>query len=430
MFKTYEIEYGGKPFVMEFGKMAKQTGGSCTVRYGETVVLVTACRAPKASIGVDFMPLTANYQEMTYAAGKIPGGFFKREGRPTEREVLCSRLIDRPIRPLFVDGYSHETQVVATVMSLDSEHPAEVAAMIGASVALGISDIPFCGPIACIRVGRIDGKFVANPSMSEFAGSDIDLLVAGSEGSIAMVEGGAEGASEADMVAALMFAQEAMKPMIELQKTIIAELGKDKLVIEPPKVDEDLKAKVKEISEAGLTEALNIPTKMERYARVAEVKAELIAALGEDYADREKEAKGLFGGLKSDIMRKTIISEKVRVDGRDPVTVRDITCEVGMLPRAHGSALFTRGETQAMVVTTLGTSDDEQRIDALLGWEYKSFMLHYNFPPWSVGEVRFLRGPGRREIGHGALAERAVVKVMPGEDAEFPYTMRVVSEIL
>ena len=430
MGKQYEVDYGGKPLSVEIGKMARQAHGSCTIRYGDTVVLVTACRAKDASVGLDFMPLTVNYVEMTYAAGKIPGGFFKREGRPGEKEVRCSRLIDRPLRPLFKDGYAHETQVIATVMSADKENDPEIIATIGASIALGISDIPFEGPIAAVRVGRLDGKLVCNPTLAEQKEIDIDLLVAASSSGIIMVEGGALFASEDELVGALDFAQDAIKGVLELQEKIRSECGDEKLVVTPPEVDAALVSRVKEVAEGKLASALKVPDKLERYAKLDQVKKEVVEALTPEFEDREKEIKGSFGELKYNIMRGTVIREKTRVDGRDPRTVRDITCDIGLLPRTHGSALFTRGETQAMVVTTLGTSDDEQRIDALAGWEYKSFMLHYNFPPFSVGEVKFMRSPGRREIGHGALAERAILKTLDTENGEFPYTIRVVSDIL
>ncbi len=431
MKKEFEIDFGGRPLKIETGRMAKQAHGSCTLTYGDTVVLVTACRQDDAKTGVDFMPLTVNYMEMTYAAGKIPGGFFKREGRPTEKEVLGSRLIDRPLRPLFPDGYSNETQVVATVMSLDPANDPEVVAIVGASLSLGLSDIPFNGPVAGVRVGRIDGEFICNPSLTQQQESDINLLVAASEGGIIMVEGGADFVSEDVLVDALEFAQATMNPIMELQKAITAELGKQKLTVTAPVKDEAIAARVAEVGTAKLEEALSIATKMERYARLSEVKHEIVAELAPEFEDREGEIKDAIGGLKGSLMREAILAEGRRVDGRDPKTVREITCEIGVLPRTHGSALFTRGETQAMVVTTLGTRDDEQKIDSLLGWEYKKFMLHYNFPPYSVGEARFLRGPGRREVGHGALAERSLRNVMPhGEDDDFPYTVRVVSDIL
>ena len=430
MVKVYEIDYAGRPFRIEVGKMARQANGSCTVRYGDTVVLVTACRAPRPTAGLDFVPLTVNYMEMTYAAGKIPGGFFKREGRPSEREVLCSRLIDRPLRPLFKEGYNYETQIVATVLSVDQENDPEIAATIGASVALGISDIPFDGPIASVRIGMIDGSLVCNPGLSSQRQSPIDLLVAGGGAGIIMVEGGAKGASEDTMISALTFAQENLKGVLELQKRIIEECGEKKLAVEAIKADTALVETVKGMCAGKLKEALSITTKIERYGRIDEIKEELLLALAPDSEEKEKEILSILEDMRYAFMRKGILEEGMRVDGRGPKDIREISCEVGLLPRTHGSALFTRGETQAMVVTTLGTSEDEQKIDALSGWEYKTFMLHYNFPPFSVGEVKFLRGPGRREIGHGALAERGVSKILPEGDVAFPYTIRVVSDIL
>ncbi|MBW7956786.1 MAG: polyribonucleotide nucleotidyltransferase [Deltaproteobacteria bacterium] len=424
----YETTYAGRPLTIETGRMARQAHGSCTVRYGDTVVLVTACRNDAPAAGVDFMPLTVNYMEMTYAAGKIPGGFFKREGRPSEKEVLGSRLIDRPLRPLFPEGYYNETQIIATVLSVEQENEPEIAAMIGASAALGISDIPFGGPIAGIRVGYINGELVANPSLKQQKESQIDLLVAGTDGSIIMVEAGAKFASEDLLVKALAFAQSEMRGVIDLQKRMASELGKPKLAVKPAGADPELEAKVKELAAGRLKEALRIPVKQERYAAAGAIKDETKAALAEAFPGREKEIDSIYGDLKYYLMREMVVSEGKRVDGRGSRDIRPITCEVGLLPRTHGSALFTRGETQAMVVTTLGTSEDEQKIDALSGWEYKTFMLHYNFPPFSVGEVKILRGPGRREIGHGALAERAVNKILPQEG--FPYTIRVVSDIL
>jgi len=430
MANTYETELAGRKLTIEIGKMARQAHGSCTVRYGDTVVLVTACRADRASEGLDFMPLTVNYTEMTYAAGKIPGGFFKREGRPSEKEVLTSRLIDRPLRPLFADGYYHETQVIATVMSADPENDPELAAALGASVALGISDIPFEGPIAAVRVGSVDGKLLCNPSIAQQKEGELDLIVAGSEGSIIMVEGGARFKSEEYLLDALAFAEENIAGLIDLQKKIIAEVGQPKMEVQPPEIDPAIKGRVAELAADRLKEALTIPVKQDRYAALSAVKRETVEALSAEFEGREGEISHVIGDLKYSMMREMIIGEGRRVDGRGPKDIRDISCEVGLLPRAHGSALFTRGETQAMVVTTLGTSEDEQKIDALSGWEYKSFMLHYNFPPFCVGEVKFLRSPGRREIGHGALAERAVKKVLPGAEAGFPYTIRVVSDVL
>ena len=425
----YEVDFGGRPISIEIGKMARQANGSVTVRYGDTVVLVTACAAKEAAEDVDFLPLTVNYMEMTYAAGKIPGGFFKREGRPSEREVLCSRLIDRPLRPLFPEGYFNETQVIATVLSLDPENNPEIAAMVGASTALMISDVPFNIPIAGVRVGRVNGEFVCNPTNKQQKESDIDLIVAGSKDAIIMVEGGAKMVSEDDLLDAMMFAGKSMQGVIKLQEKIVTETGKPKKTIPSIKADEELAAKVIGFADSKIRAALNIPSKQERYQRLSDISKELIESLKPNYKDREDEVTKLFEDLKYRILRESVLTTNTRIDGRGLADIRQITCEVGLLPRTHGSALFTRGETQAMVATTLGTSEDEQKIDALSGWEYKTFMLHYNFPPFSVGEVKMLRGPGRREIGHGALAERAVTKVLPEAEA-FPYTIRVVSDIL
>lgn len=425
----YEVDFGGRPISIEIGKMARQANGSVTVRYGDTVVLVTACAAKEAAEDVDFLPLTVNYMEMTYAAGKIPGGFFKREGRPSEREVLCSRLIDRPLRPLFPEGYFNETQVIATVLSLDPENNPEIAAMVGASTALMISDVPFNIPIAGVRVGRVNGEFVCNPTNKQQKESDIDLIVAGSKDAIIMVEGGAKMVSEDDLLDAMMFASKSMQGVIKLQEKIVTETGKPKKTIPSIKADEELAAKVIGFADSKIRAALNIPSKQERYQRLSDISKELIESLKPNYKDREDEVTKLFEDLKYRILRESVLTTNTRIDGRGLADIRQITCEVGLLPRTHGSALFTRGETQAMVATTLGTSEDEQKIDALSGWEYKTFMLHYNFPPFSVGEVKMLRGPGRREIGHGALAERAVTKVLPEAEA-FPYTIRVVSDIL
>ncbi len=429
MTKIYEVNYGGRSLTIETGKIARQAGGACMVRYGDTAVLVTACRAGEPSEGLDFMPLTVNYMEMTYAAGKIPGGFFKREGRPSEREVLCSRLIDRPLRPIFPDGYFVETQVIATVMSVDPENDPEVAALIGASAALTISDIPFSGPVAMARVGRIDGQFICNPSLKQQKESDIDLLVSGTKDAISMVEGGSYFATEDDLIDAMDFAHKSMQDVLKLQVEMGEEIGSAKFAPSHGGFDKELSVEVDNFAKDKIVEALKIPSKQESYQRLREISGELLDGIGDQYEGREGEIKRAFEDLKSRLLRDMVLNTGIRIDGRATKDVRPISCEVGILPRTHGSALFTRGETQAMVVTTLGTSEDEQKIDALSGWEYKRFMLHYNFPPFSVGEVKFLRGPGRREIGHGALAERAMVKVLPEED-EFPYTIRVVSDIL
>ena len=429
MANRYEIDFGGRPVSIEIGKMAKQANGSALVRYGDTAVIVTACAAKEASKGKDFLPLTVNYMEMRYAAGSIPGGFFKREGRPSEKEVLCSRLIDRPLRPLFPEGYFNETQVIATVLSFDPENDPEIAAMLGASAALMVSDIPFNNPIAAVRVGRINGKLICNPAYKQQNESDIDLIVAGSQDEIIMVEGGAKMVSEDALLDAMMFAHDSMQEVIKLQKRIITEIGKPKMTVPAVNIDTELTAKIRTFADVKISEALNIPSKQDRYQRLSDISKELIEALKSTYEGREDEITKIFEDLKYHILRKSVISKNIRIDGRGLSDIRPISCEVGLLPRTHGSALFTRGETQAMVVTTLGTSEDEQKIDALSGWEYKRFMLHYNFPPFSVGEVKMLRGPGRREVGHGALAERAVANIIPEADT-FPYTIRIVSDIL
>lgn len=426
--KTYDIDFGGKKLSIEVGKLAKQAHGSCKITYGDSVILVTACRGSEPMEGIDFLPLTVQYQEMTYAAGKIPGGFFKREGRQNEREILCSRLIDRGIRPLFKEGYAYDTQVIATVMSVDEDHPTDVIAAIGASIALGISDLPFEGPISSIRLAQLDGEFIVNPSLTELKESELDLLVTASEDGILMVEGGGDFAQEDTIVEALLKAEELMKPINALQDKIVSEVGKAKIEVTAPVVNEDAVKRVKEVGESKLREALSIKTKMERYAKLAEVKKEIVAELSEEFEDDISQVKTQIGELKYNMMRGDLLKTKTRVDGRGPADVRQIDCEVGVLPRTHGSGLFTRGETQALVIATLGSADEEQRIDAITGWEYKRFMLHYNFPPFCVGESRMLRGPSRREIGHGALAERAMLKVLPKDDN--PYTIRIVSEVL
>ncbi|OGP31586.1 MAG: polyribonucleotide nucleotidyltransferase [Deltaproteobacteria bacterium GWC2_42_11] len=429
MVKQYEVEFGGRKLSIEAGKVAKQANGSVVVRYGDTVVLVTAVAAKEVSEGTDFLPLTVNYMEMTYAAGKIPGGFFKREGRPSEKEVLTSRLIDRPLRPLFHKGYFNETQIIATVLSVDLENDPEIAALAGASAALTISDIPFDGPVAGVRVGRIDGKFVCNPSIAQQKVSDIDLVVAGTRDAIIMVEGGANIVPEDDILEALMFAHEAIQTVIELQDCMAEETGNSKMPVPPLNAGRELISDVTGFAKEKIEAALRINAKQERYETLSNILNGLILQLKQKYEGREDEIIKIFEDIKYRVMRDAILNDSLRIDGRGMKDIRHITIEVGLLPRTHGSALFTRGETQSLVVTTLGTSVDEQRIDAISGWESKTFMLHYNFPPFCTGEVKILRGPGRREIGHGALAERAIAKVLPSND-NFPYTIRLVSEIL
>ncbi|MBI3769501.1 MAG: polyribonucleotide nucleotidyltransferase [Deltaproteobacteria bacterium] len=425
--KRVEIDLHGRRLSIESGRVAKQAGGSALVQYGDTVVLVTAVAAREARESIDFFPLTVDYQEKTFAAGKIPGGFFKREGRPTEKEVLTSRLCDRPLRPLFPEGFRCETQVIATVLSYDKENDPDVLAMIGASAALEISDIPFNGPIAGVRVGRIDGTLILNPTASQVAQCDLQMIIAGSRDAIVMVEGGARMLSEDVVLDALYFGHRELQPILDMQAELRRALGKPKRTVVPPAVDQVLAARVRELAAAKIAEALAVSGKHERNDAVHQARADVLAKLSGEFAERE--IKHLFERVHEGIVRAMIVAERRRIDGRGLADVRAISCEVQVLPRTHGSALFTRGETQALVVATLGTSSDEQRIDALIGDTYKKFMLHYNFPPFSVGEVKFLRSPGRREIGHGALAERAVSAVLP-DDTQFPYTIRVVSEIL
>jgi polyribonucleotide nucleotidyltransferase len=429
MYKKIELDFYGRPLVIETGRMAKQASGAVVVSYGETVVLVTVVASREPREGADFFPLTVDYQERTFAAGKIPGGFFKREGRPSEREILTSRLVDRALRPLFPDGFFYETQVVASVLSVDRENDADTIALIGASAALHVSEIPFRGPIAGVRIGRIRGAFVVNPLQSQVELSDINLFVAAGRDAIVMVEGGAKVVPEDNMLEALFLAQEAVKPVLEAQDEIVRVAGKPKREFVAVPQDTTLFERVRGLGAEKLYAALSTLTKHERAAAVSAAKQDIKAALAEEYAGREKEISVMVEEVESQTLRAMVVTENKRVDGRGLTDIRPITCEVSLLPRTHGSALFTRGETQALVVATLGTGSDEQKVDALIGEQYKKFMLHYNFPPFSVGEARPLRGPGRREIGHGALAERAIAAILPDENG-FPYTIRIVSEIL
>ena len=429
MVKKIELEFHGRPLSIEIGRMAKQADGAALVQYGETVVLVTAVAAKDLKLDTDFFPLTVDYQEKTFAAGKIPGGFFKREGRPSEKEILTCRLIDRSIRPLFAEGLRCETQVIATVLSADRENDPDVVAMIGASAALHVSDIPFNGPLAGVRVGRNHGQWVINPTQSQLDESDMDIFLSGSKDAIVMVEGGAQIIPEDEVLEALFAGHEAIQPILDLQDRLRHEIGKAKREVPLAKLDHAVVRRVEELALVKLKRALEVPEKLERYKRIAEVKAEVVPQALSEFPDRQKDIKGAFEELKRNVFRGLVIQQERRIDGRGLKDIRPITCEVEVLPRTHGSALFTRGETQALVVTTLGTTSDEQRVDALIGEHFKKFMLHYNFPPFSVGEVKFLRGPGRREIGHGNLAERALVPVLPADES-FPYTIRIVSEVL
>jgi len=424
-----QIDLGGRPFSIETGKVAKQANGSVLVQYGDTVVLVTAVASDKKREGLDFIPLTVNYLEMTYAAGRIPGGFFKREGRPSDRETLISRFIDRPLRPLFPKGFQNEIQIIATVLSADQDNDPSILGMIGASSALSLSDIPFGGPIAGAKVGRIDGEFVLNPTHEEMELSDIDLFVAGSEDAIIMVEGSAKEVKEEEILEAILFGHQSLKPVIDLQKKMKAALAVSPREFELRKPEETLYERVSAFAQEKLMETFQITEKGKRRERLEEILELTLQELGAEDEPAQKVVKVAFEEIYRKLVRKFILEKKQRIDGRKLSEIRPISCEVGILPRTHGSALFTRGETQVLAVVTFGTSEDEQKINSLMGETYKSFMLHYNFPPFSTGEVSPLRSPSRREIGHGALAERAILPVLPSSE-NFPYTIRIVSEVL
>jgi polyribonucleotide nucleotidyltransferase len=426
---TRELALGGNTLRFETGKLAKQAGGSVVVRFGDSVVLVTACRAANAREGIDFLPLTVDYREYTYASGRIPGGFFKREGKPAEKEVLTSRVIDRPIRPLFPAGWRFETQVIALVLSADAENDTDVLAITGASAALALSEIPFQKTIAGVRVGLVDGQFLINPTFAQRKQSQLDLVVAGSKDGLVMVEAGAKEVTEEQVVEALEAAHAAIKQIVAAIDDLAAEAGKKKLAVQKKEIGHDFYREVEEKVLVPLTEAMRIRGKLENYDQVDQVLDDLVASLPEGEVERKVEAKQIFKGLKEKVLRDEVLTHGVRLDGRKFDEVRNIWIETGVLPRTHGSAVFTRGETQALVTCTLGTAEDAQKIESFEGEQWKSFMLHYNFPPFSVGEVAFLRGPGRREVGHGALAERALAPMLPSEE-DFPYTVRVVSDIL
>jgi polyribonucleotide nucleotidyltransferase len=430
MSHTVEIDLHGSKVSIETGKVAKQANGSVVVRSGDSVVLVTACSAGKPKPGASFFPLTVDYREYTYAAGKFPGGFIKREGRPSEKEILTSRLIDRPIRPLFPEGFSHETQIIAMVLSADPQHDPGVLAIIGAGAALAISDIPFHHVLGGVRVGLIKGTYRPNPTYDEAKDARLNIIVAGSEEGIVMVEAGASEASEAEVVDAIEFGHDCCKKIVEGIRELVKVAGKPKREYVPPALNDEMFAKISGAVRGNLTDALNTQkySKLESYSRIDQAEDDALALFTEE--SEQSEAEKVFDYLKERIFRDEILNHHRRPDGRAFDQIRPITCEVGVLPRTHGSAIFTRGETQALVTTTLGTKDDEQRIELFDPSETsKRFMLHYNFPPFSVGEVGFMRGPGRREIGHGALAERALSPVIPDEKV-FPYTLRLVSDIL
>ncbi len=429
MYHKVEIDFHGRSLSIEVGRLAKQASGSALVQCGETVVLTTATASQSPRAGIDFFPLTVDYQEKAFAAGRIPGGFFKREGRLGEKEVLTSRLIDRPIRPLFAEGYRCETQIIATVLSFDKENDSDTVAMLGASAALHVSDIPFLSPIAGVRIGRIGGKFVINPLISQLADSELNLMVAGTKDSIVMVEGGAKVLSEDILLDALYTALDALQPLIVIQDELRAKLGKPKREVVVGKIDAAVRKAVEKLALPRIEKAMKFVAKQERHTAVAAAHKETQLAALEQFPDQDAAIREVIDEVESRAMRQMIVKKKKRLDGRGVADVRPITCEVKVLPRTHGSSVFTRGETQALATTTLGTASDEQRIDALVGEHYRKFMLHYNFPPYSVGETKMLRGPSRRDTGHGALAERALTPVLPDEKV-FPYTIRIVSEIL
>lgn len=429
MEQIVKVEFGGRTVTLSTGKMAKQASGAVVVSCGDTMVLVTAVATKEAKEGQDFFPLTVNYTEKAYAGGKIPGGFFKREARPSDAETLTCRLIDRPIRPLFPENFLNDTQIMATVISADKDNDPRILSMLGASAALEVSDIPFQGPIAGVNVGRVDGKLICNPTAEELEASDMDIVVAASREAVIMVEGEAKFVSEADMLDAIFFAKEAIQPLLEAQEELRRKVGVAKREVLPPVVDEALQAKVTGLAASRIAEAVKIKAKQERHNQIDLITSETIEALKDEYEGKAKQIKAFLGDFEYNSVRADILDSGIRIDGRDTVTIRPITTEAGLLPRTHGSALFTRGETQALVTATLGTSSDEQRIDSLYGESRKRFLLHYNFPPFSVGETSFRLAPGRREIGHGMLAERALSAVIPNHD-DFPYTIRVVSETL
>jgi polyribonucleotide nucleotidyltransferase len=425
---TLTAEIGGKTLSIQTGKVAKQASGSVVVRYGDTIVLVTTVSAHKERPS-SFLPLTVEYQEKIYAAGRIPGNYFRREiGRPSEKETLTARLIDRPIRPLFPKKYSYETQVIATVLSMDQENDPDTLAMIGASTALTISDIPFAGPIASVRVGRINGQLMINPGIPDWDESDLNIIVAGSKTGVVMVEGSGNLISEADMLEAIFFAHNAMQPLIDIQMQLQETHGAAKRPYFPPPKDEDLVGLLETQASAPIRETIVIPEKTKRSGALRELKAQMFENLGEAYTDRGEEAYDILGDLQKKISRDLILKEGRRIDGRRFDEIRPISCETGILPRPHGSALFTRGETQVLGVLTLGSGQDEQRVETLSGEEMRPFMLHYNFPPYSVGEVKRIGGPSRRDIGHGGLSTRAIEKILPDKE-NFDYTIRLVSEV-
>ncbi|MBS3758911.1 MAG: polyribonucleotide nucleotidyltransferase [Desulfobacterales bacterium] len=427
---SFKTQIGGETFSIQTGKVAKQASGSVWVQYGETIVLVTVVSTGEERPDVDFLPLSVEYQEKIYAAGRIPGNYFRREiGRPSEKETLTARLTDRPLRPLFPKDYFFETQVIATVLSMDKVNDPDILALNGASAALEISDIPFDGPIAMVRVGRIDGEFIANPSIEQSKISDIDVIVAGSKTGVIMVEGGGDMVSEAEMIEAIYYGHKNLQPIIELQEKLKESVGVEKRELAAAAPDTALAEKIQEAAGPKIAEALTISEKIDRKKTLSNIKAQTFENLGEAYADRKKEVYRILNDMEHDIGRDMILNKGRRIDNRQFDEIRPIACEAGILPRVHGSGLFTRGETQVLASMTLGSGQDEQRVETLSGEETKPFMLHYNFPPYCVGEVKRPGGPSRRDIGHGALAKRAIEKVLPPKE-DFEYTIRIVSEVL
>ncbi len=429
MVHVVEMDLAGCQLRLETGRMAKQAGGAVLASYGDTVVLATAVASQTVKAGIDFLPLTVDYQEKAYAAGKIPGGYFKREGRPSEKEVLTSRLIDRPIRPLFPEGYYYETQVIAAVLSADQKGTSDVVAITAASAALVLSDVPFEDPVAGVKIGRVNGQFLVNPDLETLEKSDLTLVVAGTADAVMMVEGGANEQPESVMIDAIELAHAEIKKIVSKIRELRAKAGRPKRTVQAEQIDPALSEEVRQMVLAPVREAILIPNKTARQERLDQILQDTIEKLQTEDQARTRHIKLVFHALESTEVRNMILEKGTRADGRGPADIRKVTCEVGILPRTHGSALFTRGETQGLAVVTLGTTEDEQRIDGLEGEYYRTFMLHYNFPPFSVGEARPLRSPGRREVGHGALAERALRPVIPTKE-EFPYTLRLVSDIL
>ena len=429
MGESFEIEIEGRKLSLTSGRVARQADGAVVVRYGDTVVLVTAVAAKQPREGIDFFPLTVDYQERAYAAGRIPGGFFKREGRPRDQETITARLIDRPIRPLFPKGFRRDVQIIATVLSADQENDPDVLAMVGASAALTISPIPFLGPIGAVRIGRVGGRLVANPTYQQIEESDLDLVIAATTGTVIMVEAGGNEIPEEVILEAIALGQKVNVEIIQLQEDLARLVGQPKISFIPPTVDPALLDRVSGLARGPIREIVSLREKETHQDRREKILEETLSTFADDLPDVQMQVKEILGKIEREEMRRLVLEEGCRADGRRPEEVRPITCEAGLLPRTHGSALFTRGQTQALVTTTLGTSEDVQRLDSIEGEGFKRFMLHYNFPPFSVGEVRFLRGPGRREIGHGALAERALLTILPSPE-EFPYTIRIVSDIL